>query len=315
VAANQIGSRGGSTRGVGFVLVGLLTIVCVRSRRRRVAWSRWISLLIVFACIGCSDGKGLVTEVSGPVGAYEVSTCYKQCTLPLTCRDSAWPDAGTPESAATAAKKPAAMMTQATDLGAAGAVGAVGAAGASAPAVPSLGTLSVQFVSAQPAGVVSIWQGKCPMDMPGCDPNYVAVWIENAEKKYVRTLHDQKGMYIDLSIVNYKALGSDCESDPTETPDVTSTATQYMHKPYMLDWDGLFGSGHKAAPAGMYKIMIEVSIDETHPIEVAEVPFTFGDPAPYTMTIPPAPAHAGVTLTYTPGASLPGMATTPTSTP
>lgn len=328
VAANQIGSRSGSSRGFGLVLAGLLSFIFARSRRRqmrsqvgsRFAWSRWISLLIVFACIGCSDGKGLVTDVSGSVGAYEVSTCYKKCILPLTCRDSAWPDAGTPESAAMAmasSMKPGAMMTPAADMGAAGNA-AGGAAGAAAPAVPSLGTLAVQFVSAQPAGVVSNWQSKCPPEMRMCDPNYVAVWIENADKKYVRTLHDQKGMYIDLSIVNYKSLGSDCESNPTETPDVTSSATHLAHDPYMLEWDGLFGSGHKAAPAGSYTIHIEVAIDETNHIDVAEIPFTFGDPAPYTMTIPPAPAHAGVTLTYTPGTitSTPGMATPPpTSTP
>jgi hypothetical protein len=150
--------------------------------------------------------------------------------------------------------------------------------------------------------------------MPNCDLNYVAVWIENADKKYVRTLHDQKGGYIDLSLQNYKALNSDCEY-PVEVPDVTSQATQTAHALYMLDWDGLFGSGPKPAPAGMYTIKIEVAIDETNHIDVAEVTFPFGDPAPYTMTFPPAHAHAGLTLTYTPGALQAAGATNPTSTP
>lgn len=294
VAGNQLGARSKLSGGVGIAGVWLLSLVLVRSRRRRARqrdqarapW-RWVSLLSVLACIGCNDGNGLVTDPTGYVGAYEPSSCTKKCRAPLNCRMSAWPDAGTAESAAAA-------LEMASKAGPA-------ASAAEAPAAmkaASLGTVSVQFVSAQPATFISDWVRTCK-SMRDCSPNYVVAWVENEKGDYVRTLLNQLGSYTFLSLTNFMALGDDCQV-PRETPDVTTMATLEAHAPYMLTWDGLYGSGYSPAKPGLYKIKIEVAIDETNHIDVAEILFNFGDPAALTMTYPPAPAHGGATLVYTP---------------
>lgn len=292
-----LGSRSDLSGGAVAAAAWLLGAVLLRSRRRRAQAQtrrllrRGASLVILLACIGCNDGNGLVTNPSDPVGAYEPSACTKKCRAPLRCRMSAWPDAGTAESAAEA--RDMGSKTNAVSTLQPAAAGAEGVR-----KVPSLGTLSVQFGSAQPPTFVSDWVRTCK-SMPGCSPHYVVAWIENEKGEYVRSLLQHKGDYIFLSLTNYMALGDDCQV-PTETVDVITMGTLEAHGSYMLTWDGLYGSGHSPAKPGLYKIKIEVAIDETNHIDVAEIPFMFGDPAPFTMTYPPAPAHAGATLVYTP---------------
>lgn len=292
------GPRAQGPGAIGFAIgmLSLLGVLRVRSRQRRTLSAA--ALLIALACVGCSEGTALVTNAPDPVGSYESVRCLQACDPPIECRKSAWPDAGTPESAAEARKR--SQMGESAPAAQPPAAAGAGAAG-SAAGVASLGTVTAQFTTAQPPGFVSDWVNSCPIDMPGCSPHYVVAWIENEAGEYVRSLLGSQGQFIGLSLVRYIRMGSDCQ-DPKEKVfiDAMASATIYAHQPHSVMWDGLYGSGYKAAPAGVYRLRIEVAIDESHHYDVADIPFSFGDAAPTTMMFPPEPAHTGVTLTYTP---------------
>lgn len=299
-------AQSASGRGFALALLSLLGAVIVRRRQRRPGWLAVASIALL--CIGCERGDGLITNVAGNVGAYETVKCTGSCELPIECRESAWVDAGTAEEAAEA-KKLAAMEamgtgTPAADPGAAAA--GTGAAGADAAlGVKGLGSITAQFATAQPADYVSDWvKHESCLPIPGCVPHYVTVWIDSGEdgdRKYVRTLLGSQGMFRVLSLVRYYRLGSDCQVPTEVIPiDAMASASLYLHQPHTVTWDGLYGSGHKAAEPGLYHLRIEVAIDEVHHFEVADIPFMFGGPAPTTETLGAAAAHTGVTLTYTP---------------
>lgn len=305
--------RGAGGRG-SLMLLGLslggMVIARSRKRRRLAALPLWAASLVilVLAGLGCSDGgKGLVTDVPASIGVYDSIGCVRECTPPLDCRKAAWPDAGTPETVAEGQKLAKMMMrngaTAATatagalDPLAGAAAAGTGEPGAAAPTgkAKSLGTVTAVLSSAQPAGVVSTYSVKCG----GCDPNYVAYWIVNDKGEYVRMLHTQGGTYVPATMPNFTKLGSDCQT-PKEEIDATAMATKLAHEQYTLTWDGLYGNGHIAAPPGLYHIKFEVAIDEQHPIPLGDIPFMFGDPAPYTVMIEPEPSHTAGNLTYTP---------------
>jgi hypothetical protein len=297
-------AQSSSGRGFALVLLSLLAVVIARRRQRRASWVALATIALL--CIGCERGDGLITNVAGNVGAYETVKCNYACDLPIECRASAWVDAGTAEEAAEARKL--AAMDMGTGMPAAGpsAAAGTGAAGTdAAPGVKGLGTITAQFVTAQPAELVSDWvRTEACLPIPNCVPHYVTVWIEadrDGERKYVRTLLGSQGMFRVLSLVRYYRLGSDCQV-PAETVfiDAMASASLYAHQPHTVTWDGLYGSGYKAAEPGLYHLRIEVAIDEVHHFEVADIPFMFGGPAPTTETSLPADAHTGVTLTYTP---------------
>jgi hypothetical protein len=110
-------------------------------------------------------------------------------------------------------------------------------------------------------------------------------------------------MFRAYSLVRYYRLGYDCQVPQEIAPvpmDTLASATIQNHGSHTVTWDGRMGNGTTAAPPGIYRLRIEVAIDETHHFDVADVKFMFGDPAPSTMMFPPEPAHTGVTLTYTP---------------
>ena len=294
------GPRAG--RGFALALFSLLGLVAVRRRQRRADWMAIV--LLALLCIGCERGDGLITNVAGNVGAYQTVKCTNVCDAPIECRESAWVDAGTAEEAA-AAKKMAAMMGM-TPAGPSAAAGS-GAAGAGADlGVKSLGTVTAQFTTAQPPELTSDWvKTMACLPIPNCMPHYVTVWIDteqDGKRKYVRTLLGSQGDFVGFSLVRYYRLGADCQVNPPESVfiDAMAAASLYVHQPHTVMWDGLYGSGHKAAEPGLYHLRIEVAIDETHHFEVADIPFMFGGPAPTTETAPPADAHTGVTLTYTP---------------
>jgi hypothetical protein len=298
------GPRGGtSTHAARAALLGMLLIlglVISRSHKRRPGWAVLTGLLLLLSCIGCREGNGLITDVPGPVGAYESGRCSRQCDEPIECRKSAWEDAGTPEGAAAALD-----MMRSSSTAMSGANAAAGT-GAGAPGIKALGTVTAQFVTAQPAGLISDWirvavkEGSCP-DETMCTPHYVAVWIEDIDHMYVRSILGSQGKHVPLSLVRFTRLGYDCQVPKEDVfIDAMASASLYVHQPHTVTWDGLLGSGHKAAEAGMYRLRIEVAIDETHHFPVADHVFAFGDPAPSTMMFPPEPAHTGVTLTYTP---------------
>jgi hypothetical protein len=146
--------------------------------------------------------------------------------------------------------------------------------------------------------MVSAYVNKC-MTTP-CAPHYLAAWIQDENKKYVRSVFKQMGDYL-FALVNYVGLGNDCQF-PQETiddVDAIGMATYFAHEQHRLLWDGLLGSGHKAAPAGSYHLMIEVAIDDERRI-VSDTQFMFGDPTPVTTMLQAGPADTGVALTYTP---------------
>jgi len=266
-------------------------------RKRRALGLVLAALLIVLGTIGCNEGSGLVTNAVDPVGAYESTVkCTRACDLPIECRKSAWPDAGTPESAAEARDRM--RMGEEAPAPAPAAAG-TGAAGSGA-GVRSLGSITAQFTTSQPDGYVSDWISTCPDGVLMCSPHYVVAWIENEAGEYVQTVRGSQGQFVGLSAIRYSRLGSDCQDPKEPTIDAMASATLFVHQVHSVTWDGLYGSGHKAAVPGVYRLRIEVPIDETHHFDLADVRFTFGDPAPSTLMFPPEPAHTGVTLTYTP---------------
>jgi hypothetical protein len=80
-------------------------------------------------------------------------------------------------------------------------------------------------------------------------------------------------------------------------------ATPKMHQTYMLKWDGMMGNG-KPAPAGKYRLRVEVKIDEdlSKEMEIADIPFDFG-PGAQALNLPPMLPHAGVNFTFTPSSN------------
>jgi hypothetical protein len=299
-----------TSHGLGVALLGALGLLLVRSRQRRKLATAVLGLALALVCVACEDGPGLVTNLDGTVGnvgAFEQAMCSRRCTAPFVCRDSAWPDAGSPEEAAKAASEAGnsrgsapsttMMMTSAAGAGAAGAGAPVPGGDAPAgPAVETLGSVNISFTSAN-GDLVSDYAVRCAP----CSPHYVAVWLEDPDEKHVRTLKGHMGTYAGLTLRTFNNRGADCQVPTEVVPvDATSMATLFQHGTYNFLWDGTYGSGHKAAKAGTYVLRIEVAIDEVHWPAVTRIPFVFGDPAPKVEMFPAEQAHTGVTLTYTP---------------
>jgi hypothetical protein len=292
-AGPAAGSR--SSAGVWLMLMFGTAIYLRRVRLRGV-----LALLFALALLGCSEERRpLITNVGPEISQYEQDDC-ENCDE-VICREGPWLELIEMGMVPMTPSVPAMGVPGLDPMAAAGA-GAAGA-GAVAPAMSmlpptgSLGTMTFNF-TADMAGNISMFAAK---DCGGCPLHYMGVWIENEKGEYIRTLYQppMNLFYCYLNLHSYQKMGSDCES-PKESADVVGMATLRAIEPVSLDWDGMMGNGGFKAPAGMYRLRIEVAIDEQTKLDQADIPFMFGGPAPDMQTIPPAVPHAGVTFSYTP---------------
>ena len=143
-------------------------------------------------------------------------------------------------------------------------------------------TLTVEFTTA-------------PLDEHWTPANVGAVWIEDAEETFVRTI----GYWAAVRIASLYVWGKRaCHMSALE-PDARTGATEPKHdKLHAFNWDGKDLRGH-VVPDGMYSLHIEVTETETNfgPHEV--IPFNKGTDA---QTLMPADSMAakGLKIVYTP---------------
>lgn len=124
--------------------------------------------------------------------------------------------------------------------------------------------------------------------------NCGAVWIEDAEGKYVAT----PAIWAELRTRNLFVWGARrCKAD---RPDAVTSATLPDHsKPHVVTWDGKDRAG-KIVPDGMYVLKIEVTEDEFNYGRLTEIPFERGSEA-FTLEPEDTEATADLKLTYEPG--------------
>lgn len=247
----------------------LLVVVSLGLRRRvRLAadGGRLLALTLLTMLGGCADAAapGDTAVYAGPVGAFEPG-------------DSTVLDAGAGAGAGLMCTMKRVAAPLGLDLD----------AGASELA----GTLNVSFTTAGPTpGFSSQWDLK---SATGTTMSHGAIWIEDASGAFVKTLEFWGSNYTFNTLAPYVMKWFNCGKT-----DAVAKATISAHQVHTLMWSGEALGGF-VAPDGDYVLWIDVQVDEQDWMPVVQVPFKKGR-APWSMTLPDAPPHAGLKLDYVP---------------
>lgn len=150
------------------------------------------------------------------------------------------------------------------------------------------GQLNIEFKTAITPGITGTFDSTST-DSPNCG----VVWIQDEHGALVKTLDYWASRICSTTLVAYNSqfLGS-CTIDVMTRPSMHS----YAVNDYVWNGESLHGT---VVPDGNYKLMIDVQIDDDHPIDTYELPFTKGR-TPYVLKEQPLPPQTGLTLTYTP---------------
>jgi hypothetical protein len=149
------------------------------------------------------------------------------------------------------------------------------------------GMLHLAFTVTVAPGVVGHWD-----KMYGGSLNSGAIWIEDEAGALVKTVQwwgpgpfslDRLARYTSRYLCNV---------------DVIATPTQMSYQLHDLMWDGMSTHG-KAVKDGNYTLLMDIQIDEDHPMDVTTIPFVKGR-APFMMQPPDLPPHTGLTIDYEP---------------
>ena len=151
------------------------------------------------------------------------------------------------------------------------------------------GSLVVSFTETVAPGVIGKWDKEETGHVSAA-----AIWIEDATGALVRTLDlwCYSPFCIQCLDPYYMRFLGGCKLD------VVTRASLHAYEPWMHTWDGTSLHG-TVVPDGDYPLIIDVQIDEIHPMDLVKIPFTKGR-MPWTMQLPPAPPHNGLTLSYKP---------------
>ena len=161
------------------------------------------------------------------------------------------------------------------------------AAGAAAPA--GMGTLTLDFKSVNQGGRYA-------------PQNVGAVWIETGAGMFVKTL-ERWGNIRASHLTRWNKASGGWGSifgggNTADQMDAVSRATLRSHGAHHVTWDMKDPTG-KVVPDGSYKLLIEVTEDNSRPGAVAEIPFEKA-PAPQTAMPADKPPYAGLMLTFQP---------------
>lgn len=127
--------------------------------------------------------------------------------------------------------------------------------------------------------------------------NCGAVWIEDANQSYVRTL-EAWAQKQQLSVVQWNVRA--CHAGPdASVPDVVASATLLEHKPHEAEWDGTDFRG-ALMPDGKYTLWMQVAENEIFPEgPFLQVPFHKGQ-ARQLIELPAADGFEDIKLEYVP---------------
>lgn len=126
--------------------------------------------------------------------------------------------------------------------------------------------------------------------------NCGAVWIEDANGFYIRTLNLWAG---DRRMAVATWFQSVCKKDALiNSPDVTTSATLAKHQAHVTTWDTKDYQG-LVVPDGVYSLWMQVTENEAPEGPYMTIEFLKG-PQPVTLTPTPDPGYENIMLSYTP---------------
>jgi len=293
VSERSLGRAMRTTNAVGAWLMLALSagIMRLRARRRRrqcadrdgvnvasgvVAIGAMAGLALVFCVlnVGCAD---IPEPDTGPsrtysnVGLFEPTARLDSGGVVFECGHETVPGAG------------AAASTDKSDA-------AVKPGGApQAPQKPLSGTLSITFTTTPPPSGVGGY------DKDGNTPNYGVVWIEDPERRYVKSLAFWGMKYTLMTFTTFMQTRLGCKDDVV---DVMAGPTIQSHITHSLTWSGANIDGD-IVPQGSYVLWLELETQEEPHFPASQIPMPLGD-MPWTTQIAPMPIHKDLTLTWTP---------------